>query len=234
MLVKSTYIGVDKLGHFFQLGYDHYYQKTLGPKGLSDSQVIAEGKKTEEGSFGLGNTGVYSHADLAANVAGMGFYRELGKGGSNFAFDIRQYVTDAWNEQKNPNAYGQQNVDLPRKQIDGHWTGTIFWQDGSSAPCQVDLKTSLAYSLRTGDANVEGTYTYVHPKAQHTTGHLKGVASPVRDPDSGGGVSGLTLDLNWQEGAAAGKADFKTVGFNILDGGWTRGGAGGNWKLTKS
>jgi hypothetical protein len=233
MLVAGHYIGTDKIGHFFQLGYAEYYAKTLGPKGLSRDQAIAEGNKTEEGGFGLNNTGVYSHADIAANVAGMGFYNELGKGGGNFAFDIRKYVSDKWNEQKNSNAYGGRLSDLPRKQLDGNWRGTIFWADGSSAPCQVSLKTSLSYSLKLGDADIEGTYTYAHPKAAHTTGHLKGTASPVRDSNSGGGIVGLTLALDWQEGAAAGKATFKTVGFNVLDGSWTRGSAGGDWKLTK-
>lgn len=72
-------VGVDKIGHFFQQGYEYYerYQKALS-KGLTEMAAIEAaiqgGIKQEKGIFGYATTGVYSNADLAANYSGFLFY----------------------------------------------------------------------------------------------------------------------------------------------------------------
>jgi hypothetical protein len=71
MQVGQTLFGVDKLGHFFQLGYKEYYARTLSPDKLSADDAAKEGDKSEVGTFGLGFTAVYSRADIAANRAGL-------------------------------------------------------------------------------------------------------------------------------------------------------------------
>lgn len=83
--VYGSYIGVDKFGHFHDLG--HIYFKTyLGyrSEGMSDEKAVAEvvklfseGPISEGGLIGALATGVYSNADLTANYVGMKFYRNL-------------------------------------------------------------------------------------------------------------------------------------------------------------
>ncbi|MCP4106823.1 MAG: RHS repeat-associated core domain-containing protein [Desulfobacteraceae bacterium] len=60
------------------------------------------------GSFGDGLFGRNSlsagMADLEANRAGLSFWKSLKKSGTKFKFDVCSYVTEKWDEDKNPNA----------------------------------------------------------------------------------------------------------------------------------
>jgi len=58
-----------------------------------------------QGVFGLSTTGVFSPADLAANSAGMAFYKAV-YADPNATFRVTDYLTDRWNEEKNPSCYG--------------------------------------------------------------------------------------------------------------------------------
>ncbi|HEX6746778.1 MAG TPA: DUF4157 domain-containing protein [Longimicrobium sp.] len=58
-----------------------------------------------QGVFGLSTTGVYAPADLAANSAGMAFYKKVYTD-PNATFSVRDYLTDRWNEVTNPSCYG--------------------------------------------------------------------------------------------------------------------------------
>jgi hypothetical protein len=74
--------GADKMGHFFQQGHEYYVMERDGERdGIPAQQVraeiIAKGAKQESGGFGTAIDGVYSNADLAANMAGMQFYESL-------------------------------------------------------------------------------------------------------------------------------------------------------------
>ena len=78
----GVYLGTDKLGHFFQHGYDYYrvfMERTRRGHGEDEATqaAVARGVREERGTFGLALTGVYSNADLAANYAGMKFYLNL-------------------------------------------------------------------------------------------------------------------------------------------------------------
>lgn len=78
----GIYLGVDKLGHMFNQGFE-YYQRyhqelltTENPKEAMKS-VIDWGRSTENGMYGAIVDGVYSNGDLAANFAGFHFYENL-------------------------------------------------------------------------------------------------------------------------------------------------------------
>jgi hypothetical protein len=78
----GTDLGTDKLGHIFQQGYE-YFTRYLDARdrGEDDAAAIAGavryGVMTEMTFFGVMLTGVYSNGDLAGNIAGLAFYRNL-------------------------------------------------------------------------------------------------------------------------------------------------------------
>ena len=74
--------GTDKLDHLFQQGYTYYRKYTAARKeGKSEADAlkvpVAWGRSTENLFFGYAVSGVYSNADLAANLAGLRFYQNL-------------------------------------------------------------------------------------------------------------------------------------------------------------
>lgn len=74
--------GTDKIAHIFQQGYTYYkIYKRAEAKGLSPEKAARKannwGRMTERTFYGTLISGVYSNADLAANYAGMKFYRNL-------------------------------------------------------------------------------------------------------------------------------------------------------------
>lgn len=78
----GIYLGVDKLGHIFNQGYEYFdlYHKELS-KSQSEKEAMATvidwGRSTENGMYGTIVDGVYSNGDLAANIAGFYFYQNL-------------------------------------------------------------------------------------------------------------------------------------------------------------
>ena len=70
-------LGADKLGHFTQEGYEYYklYQRSPGPEGLR--RAVAHGVRQEHTFYGTAVSGVYSNADLVANLAGLKFFLNL-------------------------------------------------------------------------------------------------------------------------------------------------------------
>ena len=86
MKAYGFYLGPDKLGHFTDMGYVYYTIHRAARAGgdtpaRAHEKVMAEGMKGlilgEEGMLGYLSSGVYSNADLAANYAGMKFFRNL-------------------------------------------------------------------------------------------------------------------------------------------------------------
>lgn len=132
--VYGAEFGTDKIAHFFQQGYDYYkiYQRTLAD-GLtpeeSTKKAIRWGQMTERTYYGTLVSGVYSNADLCANLVGLKFYqgltRELKVGGGiraaillvkdgvwtiNENADLRRilikpFLTAHLNEALNPSVY---------------------------------------------------------------------------------------------------------------------------------
>ena len=73
--VNDHFIGGDKFSHFFNEGYIYYRKHTN--RGLTLDEVLAYGQGTEEGRWGLATSGVFSYADLVANLQGMRFWASL-------------------------------------------------------------------------------------------------------------------------------------------------------------
>jgi len=84
--IYGTHFGTDKIAHFFQQGYQYYYYRTAGKeiaKGRSakdaEAKAVAWGGWTENTYYGTLVGGVFSNADLFANLVGMRFYEGLTK-----------------------------------------------------------------------------------------------------------------------------------------------------------
>ena len=89
MAIKKINIGLDKLGHFFQQGYEYFEMVHLQKKAVAFAE--ARGSVWEKGKFGLAKTGVYSKADLEANIKGYNFFKALFKN-PKLNFKIGDYV----------------------------------------------------------------------------------------------------------------------------------------------
>jgi len=109
-VVAGKYIGADKLGHFFDQGYD-YYEAIYIKHQQAASTIETTGIQDEAGVNGMVGNGVRSYADMAANFSGYLFWRDV-MGGTNpyfeckdgklertaRKFDWADYVSDAWDE----------------------------------------------------------------------------------------------------------------------------------------
>lgn len=95
-------VGTDKLGHFFQQGweYDEYV--------LQGGDLLAEEKsvRSENEWWGMKSTGVKSNADLEANRKGGRFYKAVRLRTPPFpTFDICNFVNQNWSEEVKRNEY---------------------------------------------------------------------------------------------------------------------------------
>ena len=101
---QKVAVGTDKLGHFFAQGYEAFDISVI--KGKGDSATRKKSVMTEKGKYGMRTTGVYSDADHRANMAGLGFYKDLLRN-PHMKFDIGKYATKMWNEDINKNKYSK-------------------------------------------------------------------------------------------------------------------------------
>lgn len=108
-------IGLDKLSHFFGDGFLMHEQFRRG-KLRSLDDVIKLSDLFERTTMGLEFTGVYSKADIVANVQGVKFFNKLTSGESLIVgsksvsfnlekFKLCDYFTDDFSENKHPNVY---------------------------------------------------------------------------------------------------------------------------------
>lgn len=115
LIVSGVRIGSDKLGHFMDHGYKLY---ELHQSGMSVRDVLKYATAEEEGAFGLLTTGIKSFGDIASAYDGFRFWKNISGDGAapyfkcesgrirqirEFKFD--DYVTRAWSEAINCNAY---------------------------------------------------------------------------------------------------------------------------------
>lgn len=81
--IGDQYLGLDKIGHFVQQGYQYYekYHHALAKPDATRNEAleaaIRHGISQENGIYGDFTIGVYSNADMAANYAGLHFYLNL-------------------------------------------------------------------------------------------------------------------------------------------------------------
>jgi hypothetical protein len=125
VLLNGVCVGTDKLGHFFQQGWEYFeIAVTLG-KGEAVARRYGEwleGIKPREsyeaeeaffrtqksgsmfgyGGFGRTMSGVMSRADLEANLAGMRFYQDVAAGKFR---TMAAYLSTNWCEEVNTNSY---------------------------------------------------------------------------------------------------------------------------------
>jgi hypothetical protein len=74
--------GTDKIAHFFQQGWDYYkiYNRAVARGATPDEalkKAVRWGQMTERTFYGTLVSGVYSNADLCANLVGLKFYQGL-------------------------------------------------------------------------------------------------------------------------------------------------------------
>ena len=117
--IGDVYVGSDKFGHFFTEGHTYYrLYATAGRR-----SALTFGEVTESTFYGELTTGIFSFADLAANLNGLRFWNEiegrlpdpltgrpvlqpyvecrLGRWHLTRRFDWRDYVDPAWDEAVN-------------------------------------------------------------------------------------------------------------------------------------
>lgn len=121
--VGDVYLGADKFGHFFTEGLS-YYEKYSA---LDTFSALQFGELSESTFYGELTTGVFSYADLAANLNGLRFWNAIlalkpdpispetapqpyvqcvdKKWALTRAFDWADYVDPAWDEAVNANAF---------------------------------------------------------------------------------------------------------------------------------
>lgn len=69
------YVGTDKLGHFFDQGWSFFNEYKREPvESQKTRRAVAEMLASEQGTYGLAGTGIYSFGDLSANLSGGLFW----------------------------------------------------------------------------------------------------------------------------------------------------------------
>jgi hypothetical protein len=121
--IGDVYVGSDKLGHFFTEGYG-YYERYVDE---SEQSALEHGELTESTFYGELTTGIFSYADLAANLNGLRFWNSIlakkpdpiqstqtispyigcrdGKWHRLRPFHWGDYIDPLWDEALNCNAY---------------------------------------------------------------------------------------------------------------------------------
>jgi hypothetical protein len=73
--INGYLVGLDKIGHFFAQGWQYFELTYYDEKTLDEA--IAWGRKKEAGMFGYSTTGIFSYADLVANLNGWRFWNRV-------------------------------------------------------------------------------------------------------------------------------------------------------------
>ena len=251
--IKNICVGADKLGHFFGEGFV-YFQIANASGGGATGTANAEstGRLLEISKIqGLGVTGVFSNADLAANLAGKKFYEDIQANPSGFSFKIGNYVTDKWNEATNPSFYGSAEASVIWSNLlSGTWAGAFTSGGPSSTSKPIDAKVNLT---ATTSGSLTGTNEWpagaAKPnKEKISNGKISQRTTPVSGanplglpqlPATGSAtpVSGVTIDFDWALRTRSGKGKWESIDEQNLVGTWGIGSSvtnGGVWKLKKT
>ncbi len=73
--INGHLIGLDKAGHFFAEGWEYFVLTHY--EGYPIEQAIEWGREQEAGKYGYTTTGIFSFADLAANLNGWRFWNKV-------------------------------------------------------------------------------------------------------------------------------------------------------------
>lgn len=216
--INGICAGADKLGHFFQQGLQYFAIKTS--PGSNQAAAESFGRGTEISRAGLGATGVYSNADLSANLAGLRFWEDLAAN-TSLSFDIASYITQDWNEYRNPNFY---EASIAREvwaiQLTGSWSGLLGFGpalQGASVTLAATNTGTVTGSFTTTPltgttpmtGTITGTITY------NTTSVSGSISGSVLHGSSGthtaSPVSGITIEFDWTDGTNSGKGIWVTT-----------------------
>jgi hypothetical protein len=148
--ISGHQVGLDKVGHFFENGYDLYLtQKKQGMK-----EALQFSRDEEEGTWGLWLNGVKSYGDMAANYDGMRFWQWLldGVDGNapaisckkgiytlNQEFHIEDYASDAWDEAINCSTFSDELAETVLPKI-------LKNTNGKGCPIRLESCVALAKS----------------------------------------------------------------------------------------
>lgn len=124
---QGVLLGLDKWGHFFQMGYWYWHEKLTDKTERDEYAQYMEGDSElpkekrgryrafarqwistfQFGYFGSWSTGVVSRADMVANEAGYHFWKKLAENPATFKFRVADYadLIPMMNEANNPNKY---------------------------------------------------------------------------------------------------------------------------------
>jgi len=73
--INGHLVGLDKIGHFFAQGWQYYEMTYYDEKTIDEA--MEWGRQKETGMFGYTTTGVFSYADLVANLNGWRFWNKV-------------------------------------------------------------------------------------------------------------------------------------------------------------
>lgn len=107
--LNSHVVGVTKIGHFVDGGFD-LFEEAFIKDGGDFYSALQRSNDYEDYVFGLSNSGVKSYADMATSYSGLTFYMNLLHGEGNYLscnqvstkyeiqrdFDWADYVNDSW------------------------------------------------------------------------------------------------------------------------------------------
>ncbi len=210
--VNGILIGSDKLGHFFQQGFEYFAIAYVEAKGKSAAEKY--GQKTEAEWFGLETTGVYSNADLTANAKGMNFYSDFITN-PNIVFDISSYIGKEWNEIFNPNVYSQEVGEVVWKNLMQRATNGYMTDINFDSLLLMPIKPLL----QVNGNEIKGMLTYNSPKKQKGTIKIDidGVINYNKQKDLAA-IYGVNIILNWTSGTKSGTGTLESYGENKIAG----------------
>jgi hypothetical protein len=235
--INGFCVGTDKLGHFFQQGAQYLGVSSRAGATVADAESF--GRATEIDRAGLGATGVYSNADLAANLSGLQFWRDLIATPASFTFDVANYISNSWNEYVNPNFYERSIAnEIWAVQLTGAWNGSI-----GHGPTLESVNANLR---ATTTGTISGTFTINNPSTPVTpwatrapAGVINGIFTYNTTPVSGSipstvlhgssgahsatPVSSIIINFDWVLGAQSGKGVWNSNGENHLSGSFGNG-----------
>jgi hypothetical protein len=124
--VNGTYVGLDKIDHFFGNG-GLLFEQYLKNKSIMDEKsnlenIMKINVRQEHSLWGLNGLSPKSYGDLASNWQGLRFYQQLFDGETPYIrcsngrfsknqitrFKIKKYLDESWNESYNCSSFGSQ------------------------------------------------------------------------------------------------------------------------------
>ena len=232
VLINGTLLGTDKIGHFFQLGF-YYFARSrklkVNFKGFDLADHFGD-DSSEETTFGLETTGVYSRADIEANRKGQAFYEDLLKN-PKMNFDISSYIARDWNEAINSNVYiGKIASTVWKNVLTRLWEGE-FTSKSKRGP------TKISTRLVGNGSGVTGEYDYIDTLGNRVEGSVRdGKITFKKSPAFANAVTHIEILFDWSEGSSRGKGKWVSSTETEFQGTWGNGTSrsdGGNWNLRR-